>query len=420
MGKTFIRYLVFPLLVLAALALTLYSLRLPDESLQPEAERVLSEPPVLPPADHHNLYFAVLGFRAAPTEDIWQAGMQFWLAASDRHRDTMAEAPHALALHKAPPCPQGQDCLITLAKNPGSLLQDNAVQLERYRQLRKYPAYAIVYADTLQANTPLPRFQDLPHEIWRIDTARRILAGDPLALQEVAQDLRFWFAIAQNADHLQLISIVHRAIQADYLLLAETAPSRTQALAHWRAATLDIPSPASDLRLALRGEGYRLGWALRELPLYWPHSPLFADNEDPLIRTQIGKWLYQPKASVNLALENLVQAQKELALAPEELARLANQTACISSDRGLRAAISNYSGHEIVCANLPNWRVAGLTVLRTQATLRLLKAQLNLIQTDTSARPETLRNPFDGQAAQKENGRLVFNWPGQPISVPLP
>jgi hypothetical protein len=385
----------------------------PDQHLSPQAERILSAPASLPPIDEHNAYFAVLGFYAAAGQDIHASGLAYWVKATDPRPSQRGNAPSGLAIPTLPDCQQRPGCLREQARKADSTEQ--ILALERYRQLWTYPSFATVEADS--ATAPRALLAGLPHQLWLADTAWRILAGDARALSEVAANQRFWIMVALQTDDQASFLAAHAALQADYQLLADTAILHPLPQSNWAMAIERLPAKASDFSRVLNGEAYRLGWDLRELPQNWHRHP--RQTASWLIASRAGRWFYQPKATVNLAMDEFERNAKQLSAPIQELAKLDDR--CQPSTQSWRAAMANYSGQRIVCANLPRWRDAALQVRRSEALQRLLLAQQHLLQGGTLDQlPATTLNPFNGQAAHIEQGTLVFAWPDQPLRLALP
>lgn len=419
-------------LILATIILVIAALswNSQDESLRPEAEMALTEPPALPPPDAQNSYFAMLGFWAAPEEDIWTAGMNYWLKVSNNQNGKPAQAPATLAPTPIKACDNQPGCLIDLAKKitPAELGKQRLI-LERYQKLRSYPSYAMVYADTLQLATPQPHFDRLPHALWQVATAQSFLNGDiQSALQEISIDLHFWQLIARQADNLKLLASAHRAMQADYQLLADLAAHQPAALmaqeTAWSALLSPTPKSATNFKQATRGEAYRLGWALRDIPNHWGSSTLFVQLHgiSKLTAWRYGHFFYKPKASVNLLLGELGNVPTLLAAPIDKLLELKGiqEGPCGQAIVGLRARIDNISGRTLVCANLPDWLPHGIAIKRTEAWRRLLLNQKNAIKAGKnqaaiahliSTAGDELKNPMGLQAVQIDGNTLIFAWP---------
>ncbi|MCY7389817.1 MAG: hypothetical protein LH481_17480 [Burkholderiales bacterium] len=210
---------------------------IPDEDLNPEADKFAAIAPAPPAAN--NAYFMIWGLVASPELDPHAVGQQI-VAAHDRilasEKDLSKFKPDAFygdrplrfPKDSKPFCDvEKENCLLVYQAKQAELEAeslDKKVYLARYRKIREYEDYgtamsAMNYQTPVPAWNPLLRVSDLVDG----DIAVRMATKDTqkAALEELAADVHSWRRLLQSNDWLitQMISVV--ALHRKYRLASE-------------------------------------------------------------------------------------------------------------------------------------------------------------------------------------------------------
>ena len=210
---------------------------LPDEELNPEAEKFMTIATAPPAAN--NAYFMIWGFNSSPELDPHAVGQQI-VAAHERilasEKDLSKFKPGAFygdnplrfPKDSKPICDIEKDnCLKVYQAKQAELKAesvDKKIYLARYRKIREYEDYgsamsAINYQTHIPAWNPILRVSHLVDG----DIAVRMAAKDTqkAALEELAAEVNSWRRLLQSNDWLitQMISVA--ALHRKYRLTSE-------------------------------------------------------------------------------------------------------------------------------------------------------------------------------------------------------
>lgn len=426
-----------PFVLLLALLLVAVICNQFDEQLTPEAKALLDYAHKQPlPPENQNSFYAMLGFNAAQGQDPWQSGKQYWLQLdqywkthADQPLDTRYSttpaiaAPEGLALPDLPSCQtKDRPCLFFWSakahlSNPASLIaleKQYAEVLQRYRALRSYPHFA---TPILVSNAIVAPFASVPAQarhLWLLATGFRLSEGVDVAttLDDVAADLRFWIARAQDANTLFNKVMALAYLRQNYTLLAEAAYSSPDQYrrhqARWNALLAAPPAAIHDLT-----EPFRYEKAVRALLLQSiSHREL--GELAPFWPSLLGKLFYLPNATINQQVT--LKAHWGNSKAPQA-----------SSCDNWPIFFYNPIGKILNCIGMPDMSGYAQRGQRAEATRRLAIQYLALLREnvdlqDASAITQrlarfdsTLQNPLD-QTSSRYNastGELLFDWPKQ-------
>ena len=247
---------------------------LPDEQLNPNAERLIALPPS-PPVTQ-NAYFMIWGLRASPEIDAHIAG-QHIVAAHQRLLATKSNigdfkidpflGTHPLSFpssHKRYCDIEKQRCLAVYQGMRPQMEADGAkyaLYLERYRAIRSYAQFSET-AMTLTPASPLPPYMELTRLSDMVDASVALRLPSPAtqeaAIDELGAEIASWRRIVVNSDSLitQMISVA--VLQRKYRLASEIMTAYPELVRHYPAKmaqiTLPLPGKVTNLIRALGGE----------------------------------------------------------------------------------------------------------------------------------------------------------------------
>ena len=206
---------------------------IPDEELNPEAEKFVAQAPV-PPAEK-NGYFMIWGLAASPELDPHKVGQQI-VAAHDRiiaaEKDLSrfkvysfyGDNPHKFPKDSKRLCDaEKENCLqVYQAKRAEVEAQseEQKIYLARYRKIRDYEDFGAAMSQQYY-QTPVPNWQPILRMSDLVDgaIAQRVAikSSREAALEELAAEINSWRRLLQSNDWLitQMISVVtlHRKYQ---------------------------------------------------------------------------------------------------------------------------------------------------------------------------------------------------------------
>ncbi len=212
---------------------------LPDEELNPEAEKLMAIAPAPPAAN--NAYFMIWGFDASPELDPHAVGQQI-VAAHDRILASEKDlskfkldgfyGDHRLRFPKdsKPFClveNEKENCLQVYQAKQAELKAESAERqtyLARYRKIREYEDFGNALS-LLNHQTPIPSWTSIMRTSQLVDgdIAVRMAAKDTqrAALEELAADVNSWRRLLQGNDWLitQMVSVA--VLQRKYRLASE-------------------------------------------------------------------------------------------------------------------------------------------------------------------------------------------------------
>ena len=232
---------------------------LPDEELNPEAEKLMAISPAPPTAN--NAYFMIWGFEASPELDPHAVGQQI-VAAHDRILASEKDlskfklnafyGDHRLGFPKdsKPICDIEKDnCLKVYQARQAELkaeLAERQIYLARYRKIREYEDFGMAMS-LLNHQTPTPSWASILRTSHFVDgdIVVRVAARDTqkAALEELAAEVNSWRRLLQGNDWLitQMISVV--VLHRKYRLASEIMNAYPEVVAMYPAIIEKITVP---------------------------------------------------------------------------------------------------------------------------------------------------------------------------------
>ncbi|MDD4964116.1 MAG: hypothetical protein PHI11_09400 [Gallionella sp.] len=379
-----------------------------DESLQPDAEKLL-HPSLLEVPPEKNAYFTLIGLTAPSGVNAAEWGLK----TSQAHR--LYTPP---ILSNDPVCDlEAQHCLRLANQHPEQLQQALAAQPElvaRYIAARQFPQFS--ESTGKQSIDPYPNFS----AAFRAQTLRHaqialwVEAGKMDAvLAELTEDMAFQRRCLTGAQTLIGKMVTLAALQRDYVLLADLMRAKPSEMAAQQAKVhaLLIPLTATerDMLPAIRHEFRMLSAALRSfkyesLREEWAQAAVWIDT----IRAPLMENLLLRNASIN-RLYQLEQADEALARAlPQHFAQKQAEARALSiqlSDVDWRyiynpvgkwlVELSRVDYHRYIRRPHELDAFIRLMILQQQITdMNITEANLPAFLNNSA--PE-LHNPFNGQ-----------------------
>ncbi len=278
-----LKWLLVAVLGLLVLLLASWFL-LPDETLHPEARKILAAPPSLPP--EQNAFYLLWGLPASPELDPFQVGRQVVAAqlATFRAKGQRTQfdpasfygaKPYQRRIPSSLYCKSRGEtahCLTALRVHRSELDAQRRAQdvyVQRYRALRNYPHFE-------QTMTPSPA---APLLSWQTVLALSELVDASIAfdmeyperraaaLAELQAEIALWRRIGREADFLVDRTIITALLHNKYRLLSELLTDYPAIADQHRELVAQMTMPLTladtDLRRVLNGE-FRYGALLLE------------------------------------------------------------------------------------------------------------------------------------------------------------
>jgi len=232
---------------------------IPDEDLNPEAEKFMAITPAPPAAN--NAYFMLWGFEASPELDPHAVGQQI-VAAHDRilasEKDLSkfklgafyGDRPLRFPKDSKPFCDvEKENCLLVYQAKQAELKAESAerqIYLARYRKIREYEDFGMAMS-LLNHQTPVPAWSPILRVSQLVDgdIAVRMAAKDTqkAALEELAAEVNSWRRLLQSNDWLitQMISVA--ALHRKYRLASEIMNTYPEVVAAYPIIFEKITTP---------------------------------------------------------------------------------------------------------------------------------------------------------------------------------
>ena len=232
---------------------------IPDEELNPEAEKFMAITP--PPPAANNAYFMLWGFDASPELDPHAVGQQI-VAAHDRilasEKDLSRFKPdafygdHRLRYPKdsKPLCDTEKDkCLQVYQAKQAELkaeLAERKIYLARYRKIREYEDFGAAMS-LLNHQTPIPSWASILRTSHLVDGDIAVRMADKdtqkAALEDLAAEVNSWRRLLQSNDWLitQMISVA--ALHRKYRLASEIMNMYPEVVTTYPAILEKITAP---------------------------------------------------------------------------------------------------------------------------------------------------------------------------------
>lgn len=270
-------------LLVAALGLLVLLLAcwflLPDETLHPQAQKILAAPPRVAP--EQNAFYLLWGLPASPELDPFQVGRQVVAAqlATFREKGQQAQFDPA-SFYGAKPyqgripsslyCDTGRKtahCLTALQAHRSELDAQRRAQdvyVQRYRALRNYPHFEQTMTPSPAA--PLLRWQTVLVLSELVDASIAFDMEHPVrraaALAELQAEITLWRRIGREADFLIDRMLIAVLLHHKYRLLSELLTDYPAIADQHREMVAQMTAPLTladtDLKRVLNGE-FRVG-----------------------------------------------------------------------------------------------------------------------------------------------------------------
>lgn len=322
-----LKWLLVAVLGLLVLLLACWFL-LPDESLLPEARKILAAPPSVPP--DQNAFYPLWGLPASPELDPFQVGRKIVAAqlATFREKGQRGQFDPA-SFYGAKPyrgrLPAGiycrsrsetTHCLTALRAHRSELEAQRHAQdvyVQRYRALRNYPHFEQTMTPSFAA--PLLSWQTVLALSELVDASIAFdmehPARRPAALAELQAEIALWRRIGREADFLVDRMVIAKLLFNKYRLLSELltdypniADLNRELLAQM---TMPLTLADTDLRRVLNGE-FRYGALFFENLAQDPKllAPTEPDNTPSGWAEKLAfRLIVRPDATLNLSFSQL-------------------------------------------------------------------------------------------------------------------
>ena len=379
-------------LAIVALAFALV-VNLRDEPLVGEAAELMKAPAASVPKEQNAFYY-VVGFEAPLKEDPHKAGLA-WLDALDTTQQKLlsggAEAPwppqpRGLAKIEAYCIPEKASCIRWLKDTTEGrpALADHAPIVARYRRVLAYPAYAEA-TDPRLYSYPLPRYVAFgtAQRFLLLDIAQRLERGEiDEALAALRDEIAFDRRMLAGSR-----TLLHKMIAAAELQRAAVFAS--DVLATYRK---EIGPRAATLAQALKpltADERALAPALRTDFVVAATSleprRLRAEDLGLRVDTRLVRPFYQHRATVNM-IYRLTQAWSAVDNVPaSELGVAMIRAKEAEPQFSARGAIYNPVGKALFFNNLPQLTASFERVHDTDALVRLVGLQAEIVAQDVKA-----------------------------------
>ena len=378
---------------------------IPDEKLNPEAEKFVAQPLVPPTAN--NAYFMIWGLTASPELDPHAVGQQI-TAAHDRllaaqksltnfKTDAfLGTSPLTYPKDSKRICDIGkQNCLQVYQENRAlveSELEAKKIYVERYRKIRSYQEFMIAMAQ-ISVETPAPSWQPVLRMSDLVDgsIALRMLSKSTqeAALTELAADIGSWRRLLQANDWLvtQMVSVA--ALHRKYRLASEIMNAYPDVVRSYpaimKAITLPIPVGNANIVTSVKGE------ARNSMQLFWDMgqekrlvtTTLTKDRQpNELIESALIRVAYQPNASINATYATFSDIVALFARSPKEI--VAGHEALLKrqADRhalGPGAIFYNPVGRLVLSFDFPDYSAYAFRIHDLLGLSRLIDLQRRII-----------------------------------------
>ena len=311
---------------------------LPDEQLNPAAQRLIAVPPSPPVAQ--NAYFMIWGLRASPDIDPHTVGQQI-VSAHERLLATKSDIsdfkvdpflgsqPLSFDSSSKRYCDsEKQRCLTVYQEMRSQIEADSAkyaLYLERYRAIRSYAQFSET-AMTMTLASPMPKYVELTRLSDLIDAtvALRLAssATREAAIDELGAEIALWRRILVNSDALitQMISVT--VLQRKYRLASEIMGAYPELVRHYPAGMAKITSPLSfedtNLVRTLGGEFRFVAYLYRDLQYMNEQTPS-DDIFGKLVGSSFLAGAYRANATINQAYAKYKESAQLYAKTPKEV-----------------------------------------------------------------------------------------------------
>ncbi len=235
-----IKWLLCGIAIIALVVLACWIL-LPDETLNPDAQRIIEAKPIVPP--EQNAYYALWGLKASPELDAFEVGRQivaaqamaiqtkgYWadfnensyLGASLLKTPKMRSGPTLFCKRVA----ETPNCLASFREHRSEIeteLRDLDSYVQRYRSLRNYPHFEEVMV--LTAKMPFIAWAPVAHLSELMDAKIALDMAEPsrreLALNELQAEIVLWQKVGSSSDLLITRMMAASLLRKKYRLASE-------------------------------------------------------------------------------------------------------------------------------------------------------------------------------------------------------
>jgi hypothetical protein len=246
----------------AAIALLVIAcwILLPDETLNPDAQRIIGAKLTVPP--EQNAYYALLGLRASPELDAFQVGQQIVAAhtaaiqANGYWTEFQPDGYWGTTPMKARSGPElfckrsaeTPNCLTAYRANHETIeaeLRDLDPYLRRYRDLRRYQHFEEAMVPTI--NMPFVNWAPLVHLVELVNAKIALDVIEPTrreaALNELLGEILLWRKIGRETNSLATRMMSASVLRKQYRLASELIAAHPETAIEHREVLTKITQP---------------------------------------------------------------------------------------------------------------------------------------------------------------------------------
>jgi hypothetical protein len=260
-----IKWLLSGIAIIALVVLACWIL-LPDEALNPDAQRIIEAKPIVPP--EQNAYYALWGLKASPELDAFEVGKQIVAAqvatalqpngyeaefSPDAYLGVKPLVAPQLRLNKqlfCRPTSNEPNCLAAFSEHRDLIeaeLRDLDIYVQRYRSSRNYPHFEDLMIPT--ANMPFVPWPAINQMAELVDAKIAIDMAEPTkqeaALSELLAEILFWQRIGDETNNLATRIMVAKLVQKKHRLASELIATYPQIAVNHNDLIAKITMPSS-------------------------------------------------------------------------------------------------------------------------------------------------------------------------------
>ena len=239
---------------------------LPDETLNPDAQRIIEAKPTVPP--EQNAYYALWGLKASPELDAFEVGKQIVAAqvatalqpngyeaefSPDVYLGVKPLVAPQLRLNKqlfCRPTSNEPNCLAAFREHRDLIdaeLRDLDIYVRRYRSARNYPHFEDLMIPT--ANMPFLPWPAVNQMSELVDAKIAIDMAEPtkqeVALNELLAEILFWRRVGDETNILATRVTSAKLVQKKHRIASELISTYPQIAFDYNEllAKITMPSP---------------------------------------------------------------------------------------------------------------------------------------------------------------------------------
>lgn len=292
---------------IAALVVLACWILLPDETLNPDAQRVIDAKPVVPP--EQNAYYALWGLKASPELDAFEVGRQIVAAQAamalqpdgyeaefnpDAYLGVKPLVSPQLRLNTQLFCKRASEtpnCLAALREHRDLIeaeLRDLDSYVNRYRSARNYPHFEDVMMPT--ANMPFLPWPAVNQMSELVDAKIALDMVEPTkqeaALNELLAEILFWQKVGDETNILATRVTSAKLVQKKHRIASELIATYPQIAFDYNEllAKITMPSPPKSTNFGRTLDGEFLRYVCMMQNLKETHDASGKGSKDDPIR----------------------------------------------------------------------------------------------------------------------------------------